>query len=310
MSAEAQAPDAQAYEGPLRPLLIAGHEKTLERVELRPDDQVMSFPYLVVPSIAVAFGTVVVMTICSVLVNAPLKELANPDRTPNPSKAPWYFMNLQELLLHMNPSLAGVIVPTLVAVLLMAIPYIDRKTDNVGHWFMTRKGLEVTLFSMIYTILSGIALVLFDAYFTLDPKGFIVGECKDCVPRSGGAFTSVLKYLVATQGWPTWLVQVPEPLSIFIYDDWLTGWILPGGLIVVLAVVLCLIVRYRWNGGVEEIMNALFTGFVFTWLFTTVIGALFRGPSQLLGWPWGHHEGYNPMDDLLWLGNTLQHFLN
>jgi hypothetical protein len=57
-------------------------------------------------------------------------------------------------------------------------------------------------------------------------------------------------------------------------------------------------------------MMALFTGFVFTWLFTTVIGALFRGPSQLLGWPWNHHNGYNPIDDLLWLGNTIRYFLS
>ena len=158
MSAEANVSEKD-YGGPLRPLLIAGHERTLERVELRPDDQLMTFPYMVVPAIAVAFGTTIVMTICSILVNAPLKELANPDKTPNPSKAPWYFMNLQELLLHMNPALAGVIIPGLVAVLLAAIPYIDRKGDNVGHWFMTRKGLEVTLFSAVFTIIAGIALV-------------------------------------------------------------------------------------------------------------------------------------------------------
>ncbi|MBI1800630.1 MAG: menaquinol-cytochrome C reductase, partial [Chloroflexi bacterium] len=113
----------------------------------------MAFPYMIVPALAVALGTIAFMTFCSVVANAPLKELANPDHTPNPSKAPWYFMNLQELLLHMNPSLSGVIIPTLlVPLLLMAIPYIDRKVDNVGHWFMTRKGQEITLFATIYTV--------------------------------------------------------------------------------------------------------------------------------------------------------------
>ncbi len=289
------ATEAPTYEGPLRPLLIAGHEKTLERIDLRPDDQVMAFPYMVVPCIAIALGTVLFMTFCSVVANAPLKELANPDQTPNPSKAPWYFMNLQELLLHMNPSLAGVIIPTnLVPLLLMAIPYIDRKLDNVGHWFMTRKGVEVTIFTAVYTIVVGIGLALFDSYFTLDPV-------KDPVPRSGGAFKAVLTYLVKEQGWPNWLVSSPViggfPLPL--YTDWLTGWILPFGLVMTAIVVLVLIVIFRWHGGIEEIMLALFTGFVFTWLFTTATGAFFRGPSQLLGWPWAHPNGYNPIDDLL-----------
>lgn len=287
--------EAKEYEGPLRPLLIAGHERTLERVELRPDDQVMAFPYMIVPAIALAMGTVLVMTICSVLVNAPLKELANPDHTPNPSKAPWYFMNLQELLLHMNPSLSGVIIPTnLVPLLLIAIPYIDRKVDNVGHWFMSAKGKQITLFSFLYTIVVGIALALFDSYFTLDPQ-------VDHVPRSGGAFKAVLEYLVKNQGWPDWLVSSPtiNGFPIIPYGDWLTGWILPGGCILFFAVLLCLIVRFRWQGGIEEQMLALFTGFVATYFLTTVLGAFFRGPSQLLNWPWAHPNGYNPIDDLL-----------
>ncbi len=289
------ATEAREYEGPLRPLLIAGHERTLERVDLRPDDQVMAFPYIVVPALAVALGTILVMTICSVLVNAPLKELANPDHTPNPSKAPWYFMNLQELLLHMNPSLAGVIIPTnLVPLLLMAIPYIDRKVDNVGHWFMSQKGKEITLFTAVYTVIIGIALALFDSYFTLDPAN-------DVVPRSGGAFKAVLSYLVKNQGWPDWLVNAPtiNGFPLMPYNDWLTGWVLPFGLILFFAVLLCLIVKFRWNGGIEEIMLALFTGFVTTYFLTTVIGAFFRGPSQLLNWPWAHPNGYNPIDDLL-----------
>ena len=284
-----------ALEGPLRPLLIAGHEKTLERVELRPDDQVMAFPYMVVPALALAFGTIVVMTICSVAFNAPLKEIANPDHTPNSSKAPWYFMNLQELLLHMNPSLAGVIIPTnLVPLLLMAIPYIDRKVDNVGHWFMSQKGKEITLFTTVYTVVVGIMLALFDSYFTLDPL-------KDPIPRSGGAFKAVLNYLVKEQGWPEWLRSAPvvNGVTLPMYPDWLTGWILPSIMIVGAMVILALIVKFRWKGGIEEIMLAYFTGFAVTWFFTTTVGALFRGPSQLLGWPWAHPNGYNPLDDLL-----------
>ena len=119
----------------------------------------------------------------------------------------------------------------------------------------------------------------------------------------------MLKYLVTNQGWPNWLVQVPTWMAPFVYDDWMTGWVIPGGLVLGLAVLLCVIVKMRWKGGVEELMTALFTGFVFTWLFTTVIGALFRGPSQLLNWPWNHHDGYNPIDDLLRISETIRQLM-
>src|SRR5512142_83238 len=166
----AMSTEAKEYEGPLRPLLIAGHEKTLERVALRPDDQVMTFPYMIVPAIAIAFGTVVVMTVCSILVNAPLKELANPDHTPNPSKAPWYFMNLQELLLHMHPSLAGVLIPAgVVFAAIPLIPYFDRNTADVGKWFGTPKAKSICWFTVVYSTIVLIALILFDEYVGVKP---------------------------------------------------------------------------------------------------------------------------------------------
>ena len=84
----------------------------------------------------------------SVLVNAPLLDRANANITPNPSKAPWYFLNLQELLLHMDKGLAGVIVPTVALIVLMAIPYIDRSNDGQGTWFGTANAVRITVFSV------------------------------------------------------------------------------------------------------------------------------------------------------------------
>src|SRR5438067_10311713 len=195
---------------PIRgPQPLAGQERRLRllafvkqdsvvRVDKRIEDTAMTWPHLLVIEFIAAMLFLGGLFVIGALVNAPLQDVSNPDHTPNPSKAPWYFLNLQELLLHMNPSLAGVIIPTnLVPLLLMAIPYIDRKVDNVGHWFMSQKGKEITLFTTVYTIIVGIALALFDSYFTLDPV-------KDQVPRSGGAFKAVLSYLVKEQGWPDW----------------------------------------------------------------------------------------------------------
>src|SRR5437870_5592553 len=110
-------------------------------------NMVMVWPQLV----SIEFVAILVFTamllILGTVVNAPLDLLANPDRTPNPSKAPWYFLNLQELLLHMHPTLAGVLVPGGALVLLAAIPYIDNTPQGTGRWFTTPAGKSIAIFS-------------------------------------------------------------------------------------------------------------------------------------------------------------------
>src|SRR5437660_2418741 len=76
------------------------------------DEELLVWPDLVFVEFISALVFTIVFTVLSVVVNAPLLDRANASVTPNPSKAPWYFLNLQELLLHMDPALAGVIVPT------------------------------------------------------------------------------------------------------------------------------------------------------------------------------------------------------
>src|SRR3972149_10558225 len=88
------------------------------------EEEVLVWPDLVfIEFIAAALFTIT-FTILSVFINAPLLNRANLNVTPTPSKAPWYFLNLQELLLHMHSALAGVIVPTIALILLAAIPYL------------------------------------------------------------------------------------------------------------------------------------------------------------------------------------------
>src|SRR3970282_2775631 len=83
--------------------------------------------------------------ILSVFIDAPLLNRANPDVTPNPSKAPWYFLNLQELLLHMDKAWAGVLLPTIALVFFASIPYIDRSTKAQGVWFGTKYSVRLAL---------------------------------------------------------------------------------------------------------------------------------------------------------------------
>src|SRR3972149_2763069 len=105
---------------------------TSPMVEKGPEDTVMSWPHLLILEVLAALGVIALLLFWSLALNAPLRELANPDVTENPTKAPWYFMNLQELLLHMNPSLAGVIIPSILILFLMAIPYLDRHLGDLG----------------------------------------------------------------------------------------------------------------------------------------------------------------------------------
>src|SRR5579884_4502525 len=102
------------------------------------DETVFVWPNLLVIEFIAAMVMMLSLIILGWLVNAPLEAHSNPDRTPNPSKAPWYFLNLQELLLHMHPALAGVIIPAgVVFVAIPLIPYFDRNTIDVGRWFGT-----------------------------------------------------------------------------------------------------------------------------------------------------------------------------
>src|SRR5689334_6095700 len=101
----------------------------------------------------------------SSLVNAPLINRANADVTPNPSKAPWYFLNLQELLLHMDPGLAGVVVPTIALVAIAAIPYFDRSPLGVGILGTSAKGRKIALFTAVFTTIVLIAMIFIDEQF-------------------------------------------------------------------------------------------------------------------------------------------------
>lgn len=137
---------------------------TSPMVDKGPEDTVMSWPHLLILEVLAALGTTVLLLVWSLFATAPLREIANPDVTENPAKAAWYFLSLQELLLHMHPVLAGVIIPGAVILVLMAIPYIDRSKRDVGTWFASRKGRKIAIWSAAYTFLWLLGLVLFDEF--------------------------------------------------------------------------------------------------------------------------------------------------
>ena len=137
---------------------------TSPMVENGPEDTVMSWPHLLILEVLAVLGTTVLLLFWSLAVDAPLREVANPDVTENPAKAAWYFLNLQELLLHMHAALAGAVIPGLMVISLMAIPYIDRSNKDVGIWFASKKGRKIAVWSAVYTSIWLIGLIMFDEH--------------------------------------------------------------------------------------------------------------------------------------------------
>jgi Ca2+/Na+ antiporter len=102
----------------------------------------------------------VVLIVWAIAFKAPIEEPANPARTPNPSKAPWYFLGLQEMLVYFDPWLAGVVFPSLIIVGLMAIPYIDKNPKGSGYYSFKERRVEITIFLFGFLILWALLLIL------------------------------------------------------------------------------------------------------------------------------------------------------
>jgi cytochrome b/b6/petD-like protein len=109
-------------------------KKTSAKVVGEPGPQLMAYPHLLIRE-AIAFQVLVIaMVIAALFWDAPLEQLANPLLTPNPAKAPWYFLGLQELLHFFPPFVAGILIPTLVVIALIVIPYFNVNIEGRALW--------------------------------------------------------------------------------------------------------------------------------------------------------------------------------
>ena len=117
------------------------------------DDKVHTWPHLVRAEFLCALLVTVLLVVWSLVVDAPLEEPANPTRTPNPSKAPWYFLGLQEMLVFFDPWHAGVVLPTFIIVGLMVIPYIDINPKGNGYYTFAERKYEILTFLFGFHIL-------------------------------------------------------------------------------------------------------------------------------------------------------------
>jgi hypothetical protein len=117
------------------------------------DEKLFTWPDLVYTELLCMIILTIVMIVWSVGLRAPLEEAANPTTSPNPAKAPWYFLGLQEMLVYFDPWLAGVVLPTLIIVGLMAIPYIDTNPRGNGYYSFKERRWEIGIFLYGFLVL-------------------------------------------------------------------------------------------------------------------------------------------------------------
>jgi len=117
------------------------------------DDKIHTWPHLVRSEFLCTIAITIFLLVWALLVDAPLEEPANPAKTPNPSKAPWYFLGLQEMLVFFDPWHAGVVLPSLIIVGLMVIPYIDINPAGNGYYCWAARKWEILTFYLGFHVL-------------------------------------------------------------------------------------------------------------------------------------------------------------
>ena len=131
----------------------------IQRVEREQGDRVNVMPHLLIEEFVAMLILTAGVLVFSTFLNAPLRQLANPNLTPNPSKAPWYFLGLQELLRYFHPMIAGIVIPTFILVGLAAVPYIDRNPSvKPGD-----RKVAVTMFTFLFCF--GATLTIIGCFF-------------------------------------------------------------------------------------------------------------------------------------------------
>jgi len=176
--------------------------RTSPAVKFRDEEYVMTFPETLLRA-AVAIEVLVVFLVwLALLWNAPLEQLADPMHTPNPAKAPWYFLGLQELLHYFPPVVAGVLVPGLVVMALIVIPYFNVNVEADGIFTKDRQR-RLTICALVIVALL-IFLLVFDVYVAL-PATLLIALGLLVAARTGPT---------APPGFSHWLAS--KPLSFWI----------------------------------------------------------------------------------------------
>ncbi len=192
--------DSDARKTPRRIAFIT--KRSSPQVHVKDEDRVMTYPEVFFRAAVAIEVMTAALVIVALLWDAPLEGLADPMHTPNPAKAPWYFLGLQELLHYFPPVVAGVLIPGLVVMALIVIPYFKINVEAEGLW-LRDKAKRLRIFGIV-VVLFCIFLAVFDVWVALVPTLIIAGFmllAAQTVPQTA-------------QGFRRWLVR--KPLSFWV----------------------------------------------------------------------------------------------
>jgi menaquinol-cytochrome c reductase cytochrome b/c subunit len=170
--------DSNARKSPTRVVFVT--RRTSAQVKVTDEDQVQTYPELLFRAVVAIEVLAIALVGMALLFNAPLEGIADPSHTPNPAKAPWYFLGLQEMLHYFPPVVAGVLVPGLVVMALIVIPYFNINIEAEGLFLKDRKRRVPIFYAAVAALC--VFLLSFDVYVALVPTlivaAFMIWRCK------------------------------------------------------------------------------------------------------------------------------------
>jgi hypothetical protein len=161
--------DSDQRRSPTRVVFVT--RRTSAQVKVNQEDQVQTFPEVLFRAALAIELLAIALVLVSLFFNAPLEGLADPTHTPNPAKAPWYFLGLQELLHYFPPVVAGVLVPTLLIVSLVVIPYFNINIEASGL-FLKDRPRRLRIFYLATAVML-IFLLFFHVYIAVAPTAIV-----------------------------------------------------------------------------------------------------------------------------------------
>jgi hypothetical protein len=192
--------DSDARKTPRRIAFIT--KRSSPQVHVKDEDRIMTYPEVFFRAAVAIEVMTAALVIVALLWDAPLEGLADPMHTPNPAKAPWYFLGLQEMLHYFPPVVAGVLVPGLVVMALIVIPYFKINVEAEGLW-LRDKAKRLRIFGIV-VVLFCIFLAVFDVWVALVPTLIV----------SGFMLLASQTDPQDSQGFRRWLVR--KPLSFWV----------------------------------------------------------------------------------------------
>jgi hypothetical protein len=270
------------------------------RARRQREEELLVWPDLVFVEFIAAVLFTLTFTILSILINAPLQDRANPANTPDPSKAPWYFLNLQELLLHMHPALAGVIVPTVALIAIGAIPYYDRDHEGQGEWLSTPGAWRLVTIGALVGTIGSMILILWDGAKHVVLWARLTGNEVEAWPDRLNWLTNA-RALQNDIAWPDSWRRIPLGEKVLRTDllglpkidlnvnlpAVIVEQIIPVTFMLGLPILLSIVAwQAKWARTRRDHMILQFSGFIAVYFLLTFVGTALRGGSMELLWPW------------------------